>query len=523
MPLSSITPRTAADNPRRASLRVLALVLLFATAAVYEAFSLSALNGTDVWSHLRTGTWILQNHAVPHNGLFSQYPDLPWITPTWGFDLLLAVAYKLIGLRALPVLLMLFKTALAVGLFLLARGSRQNLWIPALLAAVAQYAVAGLQLQPALCSVLFCAIELVLLFDARRSGSTRLLLWLPPLFLVWANLDTHFVYGILVLGLLLAAVVTEGVCRRFGVRWFAEQAPPLPLGKLAPLTAASLFATLLNPYTYHVYEAALTDFGRSALLVYLPGLNAVGFRRPQDYVLLLLAMTAFLSLGRRHSRDLFQFGLMVAGAMLSFPAQRNSWLVAVASVAVTGDALPVRRGGTAQEEARPWTLENFATAGLVLLVLWIAVISRVPFSREALLARVGRTLPVQACNYIREDHLPGPLFNAYEWGGFLTWYLPDYPVAIDARSDLYGDEINLRYFKLTHAEIPLSADFTFVYARTILLQSSAPMAVALSATPRFKVLYRDNLATVLAPQSKPEGGEPPANGEQKPLLLHPDK
>jgi hypothetical protein len=67
---------------------------------------------------------------------------------------------------------------------------------------------------------------------------------------------------------------------------------------------------------------------------------------------------------------------------------------------------------------------------------------------------------------------------------------------------LYGDEINLRYFKLIHAEIPLSRDVSFVYARTILLQSNSPMAVALSATPKFRVAYRDDLAMVLVPQNE---------------------
>lgn len=482
-------------------MRVLVLVLLFTVAAVYEAFNLSSLASLDVWSHLRTGTWILQNHAVPHNGLFSQYPDLPWIAPDWGFDVLLASAYRLMGLRALPVLLMLFKVALAVTFFFLARGSRQNFWVPVLLAAVAQ-SVIPVQLQEGLCSILFFAVELALLFHARGAASTRPLLWLPLLFAIWANLDTQFIYGLLALFLLLVVIIVEEICYRLGVAWFAGPAPAIPLGMTGVVTVASLLATLLTPYTYHLYGVALKNLGRSALQVYLPEFNAVGFRRPQDYVLLLLAMLAFFSLGCRHSRDLFQYSLMIGCALLSFPAQRNSWLVAVASVAAIGDAFPTTSSETAQEGVHPWRPEYLVTAGVVLLALWVAVVSRIPSSRGALLAVVGRTLPVRACDYIRDNQLSGPIFNAYEWGSFLIWYLPDYAIAIDSRNDLYGDEINLRYFKLTHAEIPLSADFTFTYSRTILLESNAPMAVALRATPRFKAVYSDNLATVLVPQQQ---------------------
>jgi len=371
-----------------------------------------------------------------------------------------------------------------------------------LLAAFVQYAIPGLQLQPALCTILLYAIELAILFHARMTGSIRPLLWLPLLFTIWANLDIQFVYGLLVLVLLLGVSVADEICSRYGALWFTGQAPSVPLGMTVVLTAASLVAPLLTPYTYHGYGVALKTFGPSALLTYLPELNAVGFRRPQDYALLLMAMMAFFSLGRRGLRDLFQLVLMIVSTMLSFPAQRHSWLVAVSSLAVIGDALASKRGEPGQESVRLWRLQNLITAGLVLLALWVAVFSRIPSKRDALLTRVGRALPLRACDYIRENHLPGPLFNAYEWGSFLTWYLPEHAVAIDARNDLYGDEINLRYFKLTHAEIPISSDVSFVYARTILLQRNSPMAEALSAAARFRLVYQDDLATVLVSQNE---------------------
>jgi hypothetical protein len=114
---------------------------------------------------------------------------------------------------------------------------------------------------------------------------------------------------------------------------------------------------------------------------------------------------------------------------------------------------------------------------------------------------VAKSFPVQASDYIRETHLPNPLFNEYKWGGFLTWYLPDYPVAIDGRRDLYGDKINDRYFALINAEIPLNTDPVFLSAQTILLPASSPMAEALATIPDFKVAYRDDLAIVLVRQN----------------------
>jgi hypothetical protein len=119
------TVRVARPRARAVSIaRIALLVLVFSASAVYESVRLSAFSNTEVWLHLRTGLWILQNHAFPRSGLFSQYPNLPWMATSWGFDVQLAAGYKLLGLRAIPLLLMILKMALALVIYLLARAAR---------------------------------------------------------------------------------------------------------------------------------------------------------------------------------------------------------------------------------------------------------------------------------------------------------------------------------------------------------------------------------------------------------------
>lgn len=136
------------------------------------------------------------------------------------------------------------------------------------------------------------------------------------------------------------------------------------------------------------------------------------------------------------------------------------------------------------------------TVGMVIAVLVTVAAVRIPRSHEALLAYVGQGLPVKACQYIREHKLPEPLFNNYDWGGFLAWYLPEYPVAIDTRNDLYGDEVTLRYFKIARGELPLSEELHFAYAGTVIVPKNSPLAVPLRAGPRFTPVYEDNVALV---------------------------
>ncbi|MGA2372598.1 MAG: hypothetical protein ABSG11_18180 [Candidatus Korobacteraceae bacterium] len=475
--------------------QVAALLLLFTMAAWYESAHLSALADPDVWWHLSTGNWILQNHAVPHYGLFSQYSNLPWTDSSWLFDVLLATAYKSIGLRALPVLLMASRVAIAVVTFVLARGSRLNFWLAVFLAAAAQYAIPSLPAGPVVCSIILFAIELNLLFSARRTGNVHPLFWLPLLFLLWVNLDVGFMFGLLLLLLFSAVAFGEEIGRRSAAGLSTGQRPAVPPAAAAMVLAGSLVAAFVSPYFFNSFAAASEDLWR--LVPYVQNLHAISFRRPQDYVLLLLAMAACFSLGRRRPRDMFQIILMIGLLALAFTRQRDIWVLALVSIAVIADGLPISTISVERNDHLRWKQTKLTTAGLVLIVFVAVVISRIPSSRETLLAKVGETFPVRASDYICANHLQPPLFNAYDWGGFLTWYLPEYPVSIDSRTELYGDEMNERYFNVTTAQIPLDADPSFANARTILLSKDSPMAVALSAVPQFRVAYQDDVSMVL--------------------------
>lgn len=473
--------------------QTLIMVLLFATAAVFEAknpSSLTSLANSDIWLHLRTGIWILQNHVVPHSALFSQSPESPWAAASWGYDLKVAFAFRVLGLRSIPLLLMGFKTALAIFGFLLAGGLRGRLWPAVVLSATAQYILADVQPGPGYCSLLFFAVELLLLNDSRANG-VRVLFWLPPLFLLWANFDIQFVYGILVLLLFFTTAVLQ---KRYAVS----------LKNAGIVTLLCGLATCVTPYSYHPYGVFFATI-TSAANRYVPDLHALGFRRPQDYVLMLLTMAAFLALGRRRSRDPFQIVLLIGCTMLSFHAQRDAWLAALASLAVIGDAI---RNDTIRDteavthsDSKPARSPQISVAiGLSLVIMVLAVALVIPRSNDALMAKVAQTYPVAACNYIRERHLPQPLFNSYEWGGFLAWYLPEYPVAIDSGAGLYDDDFVIQYFKVMNAEVPFQSYPTMSQAATVLLPRHSVMGEVLSTLPAYRVSYSDNVAVVLSRQ-----------------------
>jgi len=107
--------------------------------------------------------------------------------------------------------------------------------------------------------------------------------------------------------------------------------------------------------------------------------------------------------------------------------------------------------------------------------------------------------PVNAVNFLRKNTVPGPLYNSLDWGGFLIWYMPQYPVAIDGRNDLYGDEIDLRTYKSTLGD-SYKSDPYLNESRVVLLPKELTLVSLLMIDSRFRLIYQDEIAVVFVRQ-----------------------
>ena len=493
--------RETSASPVQLALRIAVLVLLFSVGAVYESAHLSSLNSPEVWVHLRTGVWMLENHAIARTGLFSQYPNLQWDDSTWFFDLLLGIAYRIFGLRAIPLLLMTLKVAVALATFWLARSGRVGFWQSVALSAVAQYVIVGLQPLPYVFSILFLAAELGLLSTSRISGSMRRLYWLPLLFIVWANLHAQVAVGLILLLLFVIALIIEDWLRTLGVAWLSSRISALPLRQVSAIAALSFLAIFATPSGYRLLGAFFRTYYGAVGFEHFAEMSAMGFRRPQDYVLMLLVMTAFLALGRRRSVELFELLVLLGGTVVAFRIQRDGWIVVLTAVAVLSrspflkdDERESLRGGSAWQ----WRAVAAATA----IVLAVGVL-RLP-DRNGLMNRIGENFPVKACDYIVTNKLPGPLFNEYSLGSFLTWYLPSYPVVVDSRVELYGDGVLSEYFDIVGGKERLDSHPMIARAATLLLERNSAIAKALTNLPalraQYRLVYSDDLGDVFIPQ-----------------------
>ena len=95
---------------------VVLLVLVCASTAVV---TVRPIVDPDIWWHLRTGEWIVENLTVPTTDPFSTYGEnRPWIAYSWLFALGIYGLYQLVGhlgIVAYPLLAGLVVTAGFVG------------------------------------------------------------------------------------------------------------------------------------------------------------------------------------------------------------------------------------------------------------------------------------------------------------------------------------------------------------------------------------------------------------------------
>lgn len=475
--------------------RLLAFVVMLTLGVVREAKYIGAFSADDLWLHIRIGTWILQHHAVPRTGLYSQFSTALWIDFSYPYEAFLAALYSLFGLRAVPLLLMMFKVVLAAVAFFLAGGLRR-FWTAIVLSVLTQYVLLNLTPLPVFFSICSLALALYCLLESRRKRDLRPMLLMPPLFYLWANLDAQFLLGLaLVLLFLLAEILERVIWPNLGQD--ADSKQRIPFTHLLAVALGCLVAVTVNPYFIRIAGSAFHAVYSPVLFKNFGNMAAMSFRQPADYILLLMLLLACLKLGLDHSRDLFKILLLICGAALSFRIQRDSWIVALPVIAILGELC----GGESSDKNHDVLFKSWQaiTAAAAVVVVLVCSFEWLP-SNGVLASRLEAVVPVNACKYIEANNLAKPLFSEYSWAGFTMWKLPDYPVAVDQRLNLYGDTLEADYFDVIMGKERMESYPNLADANTLLLPSDLAITKALTSIPvlqeKYREVYRDKLAVI---------------------------
>jgi len=368
---------------------------------------------TDFWWHLKTGQYIVENRALPVPDPFAfttanageAYPGEALtrhfnLTHEWLAQVLFYTVWWAAGFGGV----VLFRaTLLAVfcGFVGLVAWRRCGGFYRALGAACA---AAGMGIRfaldrPYLITFLLLAATIAIL-EYRRW------LWLlPPLFLVWANCHSGFFLG----WLALAAYSAEAFWQRSG-----------HARRIALVSAVSVLLSGANPNGFRIFQVLLYYRQSSATRNLLEWARPAWFAFSEFTVLWLGAALLMLWAWRRVR--LADWILFPAFALAAFSAQRNTILVGLIAPIVIVTYFPWKRALPA--------LLRFA-ASLLMIGVGVAASWGSAFQLRAAEWRY----PSGAADFLLAHRVTGPIFNTYEYGGYLIWRLwPQQRVFIDGRS-----------------------------------------------------------------------------------------
>ncbi len=477
---------------RLRGLQLFALSAFLGLMAAIAFSSRTTVRDPDIWWHLKTGDWIVEHHAVPYVGIFSRTAATrPWIAYSWGYEVLQSRAYAWFGLVGLALFGILLTVAVAFVLFWMLHRLAGRFWVAWILALVGSFAfLFSLMPRPVFVTMILFTVVLTFLLEAQRTGSMRLLWWLPLVFAVWANVHIQFIYGLCAVGLFMGINLLQRLASRIGFEPDFIQPPTLPLSGLIAVLMACFAATFIGPYGYHIYHVVAAYSNSHVPYSTIQELLAFDFNTLTQYVLLLLAPAAFFAVGWRKKLDLFKLSLLIVASVVAFRTQRDAWFLGISAALFIAD---LEDRDTAPGPA----LELPELAGVVAfltLLVWLAA-RNIGFSTSELDQAISREYPVKACNFVRQNSFPGPLYNNLDWGGFLIWYLPQYPVTVDGRNDLYGDKLDLLTYNSAQGE-SYTSDPYLNEAGLVLLPKKTPLAKLLTIDSRFRLVYQDGISMV---------------------------
>jgi hypothetical protein len=408
-----------------------AAILLLAALCLAGLFS-TEIADPDFWWHLKTGEYIVQHRSLPVPDPFSYTTNLgkPMyageekvryfnLTHEWLAQVIQYTIYRFTGFPGI----VLFKTFLLTGFCglvgLIAARRTGNFYdgLAATLAAAAiatEFAVE----RPALITFFMTGLFIAILESGRK-------LWLLPLLsLIWANCHGGFFLGWVVLGAYSVEILVR--------RWRALESHDR---QVLGIAALSILVSWLNPNHFRIVEILGLYRQSSVTATLLEWKRPYLWGPPYAFDILLYAAVIVLIVWWRKVRlaDWLLYIAFGTAALLSF---RNIILIAIVAPMIIVTYLPWRPKAT----LKLTTATGYAA--LALLFAWFSVgLARGDGFR---LRAAQWRYPAGAAQFLLDHHIAGPIFNTWDYGGYLIWSLwPQQKVFIDGRA--LNESVNQDY------------------------------------------------------------------------------
>ncbi|MBU2610160.1 MAG: hypothetical protein KJ606_04340 [Chloroflexi bacterium] len=319
-------------------------------------------------------------------------------------------------------------------------------------------------------------------------------------FAAWGNLHGGFIWGIL---LLMATIVGEALDN------LLDNQPSMSWKETCSLALWSILAGLtisINPNGISLWRL---PFDQVQVSLSITEWLSPDFHQFYTHPLLWLFFLLIISVAYSGKRMSFTDLLKGLGfTYLFFVAQRNMGPYVIILLPIIArhltSAVKSFSNVPIVENIKKKVLQEAPTKQLsakfyfivnTTLVSFLAAFALVNAYVASTPQRIEEKIPLRAVQWIKDNRPRGPIFNSYNWGGYLTWELREYPVFIDGRADLYGDEIIGQWLDVVNATENGWEILERWGVRLILLEPSRPIVRELPSHG-WKQVYQDETAVI---------------------------
>lgn len=454
------------------------------------------VDDSDMWWHLKMGEIIWTTHTIPLADAFSYTTNHQSLIPQeWLAQLAIYGAWKWAGFSGLMLWLCVLTAAVLIAGYAFCSLYSGNVKVAFLGAMIVWlFATVGFAVRPQMISYLLLIAELAVI-HLGRTRNPRWFFWLPILFAIWINC-----HGSFILGIILAAVILF-------TSLFSFQAACLTAQRWDPRTRRTMvFALLLSVAALFLNPAGIkqilypfdTMLRMHILLGNVDEWAPLNMTEERGVALLAVLLCIFLLVAVRRSELFFDELLLLAiGTWMAVSHMRMLFLFGMLAAPILSRLLANFWEQYDAETDRIWP--NAVMLAASLLAIFLAF----PGSRN-LEAQVENQSPVKAVEFIKANHISGPMLNDYGLGGYLIWAAPEHPVFIDGRTDIYEWSGVLGEFgEWATLQSDPNALLQKYRIGFCLLNRQSPTAHVLPLMHEWKMVYADNNSVIFVRATQP--------------------
>lgn len=470
----------------------------------------------DLWIFMAMARYILSTLSFPQVNFFSYTaPDYPIIDHEWIPGIFFYGLHAIGGM----VLLYIVKTAIIVITFVILyrlairRGTLPVLSSLAVIVCIV-HANGNLyfDVRPYLFTYLFVALFLYVLDQYSRSRDLRMIIAIPPLIWIWVNSHGAFVLSFVLLSIYIVTLCVRNASEiRSG-----EKVDWRQMKEISAVMVISAALTFLNPYgtrlLLYPFSFLKESFYKSHLVEWAPP-ELFG----TDLPFLIFFIVTTLAVLIFHKRlTLFDKLCYLFFGYLAFSAVRHITLFCIVNVPVVALMLQciyeklrdiwttrITHGISPALSTllhKQWLKEGICYTALSCILLFYGMrFSSVDINS---LSMESALFPRHGVQFLEQNRLNGPLYNPYEWGGYLIWKLyPQYKVFIDGRvNNAYPENIYRESLAATSGrpgweKILNHYRINLVFINKFLMESRKGyrLGYEIDKSPSWKLVYEDRV------------------------------